>query len=334
VKISKSRLASVVSGFRRKSVAVIGDIIGDEYILGMTSRVSREAPVLILKYDSRSMFLGGASNTANNIVSLGGRAIPVGVVGDDETGGTLLGIYRSGGMDPSLIVRSRRRMTTTKTRFLAGGLNTMKQQVIRIDREDESPLSKRDVARLCDNIVRAIEKADSVLVSDYGFGTINDETIDLISSECRRLHKPLNLDTRFNVFKFRGINCWTPNEPEVEEVSGSTIRTDEDLVRVAGGLMDRIDARHLLATRGKKGMMLFTRGGTPVSIPIYGTDEVADVTGAGDTVIATFTLGMSAGAGAAEAAWLATYAAGTVVMKSGTATVSTAEMLAILGARG
>ncbi|UCD84697.1 MAG: bifunctional hydroxymethylpyrimidine kinase/phosphomethylpyrimidine kinase [Deltaproteobacteria bacterium] len=315
----------------RLRVMVIGDLIADEYVLGMSSRVSREAPVLILRYDSRRLLLGGAANAVHNIRCLGGKVFPVGVVGNDNLGKELLGIFRQKGIERAGIIVNRDYNTTVKTRILAGGLHTTRQQVIRVDREENVPLKKEIEEEIRRRIRQNLKKVDAILVSDYGLGVVSDRIIEDINEIAETDDKIVAIDSCRNLMKFRWVTAATPNEPEVEEILGITLKNNRDVERAGRKIIRGIRAKSLLITRGKEGMALFVRKKMPEFIPIFGSDEIADVTGAGDTVIASFTLAIAAGADELQAARLANIAAGLVVMKSGTATVTPKEILQAIG---
>jgi len=323
----KKRLAAIVRNFSRIKVVVMGDIISDEYLFGLTSRVSREAPVLILRYNSGRLLLGGAANTANNIRALGGKPVLIGVVGDDRAGEELIRVMKDSGLDTNGVIRVKGRPTTVKTRILAGGLHTSRQQVIRIDREIESPVGRAVEKKLIKNAVGLLKNAQSLLVSDYGLGAVTNESVRQVNGLAGDKGKIITVDSRSRLLQFKGVTGATPNEPEAEEALRMELPDDRKVLEGGAILLRMIGSKSLLITRGKKGMALFERGRQPRLIPIYGSDEVADVTGAGDTVIGTFTLALSSGATPYEAALIATYAAGIVVMKQGTATVTRQELL-------
>ena len=304
---------------------VIGDIVADEYILGMTSRVSREAPVLILKYDSQTVLPGCGGNAINNIHSLGGTVFPVGIVGDDDMGKKLIALLKEKGINTEGIVSDEGRLTPTKTRILAGGSNTTKQQVIRIDRENSNIVNKRIEEKLLKIFNGMSEMMDAILVSDYGLGTISKNILNSINRLAKSDKKVITVDSRFDILKYRHITAATPNTEEVE-FALNTILNGNTINKHGRKILGQIKSDGLLITRGKEGMTLFEKDGGITDIDIYGTDEVADVTGAGDTVISAFTLALAAKASMREAARLANYAGGIVVMKSGTATVTTEEI--------
>lgn len=322
-----SRLVDIVEAFSRQTIVLYGDLVADEYVFGEISRVSREAPVLILRHRETQFVPGGGANAANNLTDLGARVLPVGVVGDDIAGRALVDYFRRKKVDVSGIVRVAGWTTTTKTRYLAGWTHTTRQQVLRVDREPSAGVPAKIRAALLRTARECARRSSAVIVSDYGCGSVTP-------ADVRRLCAPLvTLDSRYAMLDYRdaGITAATPNEPELEALYHARIGTDvRRLEQLGARTLRRMKLQGLLVTRGKDGMALFERGRKPRHIPIYGSDQVADVTGAGDTVIAAFTLALAAGASYQEAAHLANYAGGIVVMKRGTATVSRDELLAAI----
>ena len=332
------RLASIVGRFPRVRIAVFGDLIVDEFIYGEIARVSREAPVLILNYDSTEIVPGGAGNAANNVAALGGRCAVVGVSGRDATGDRLIETLEPR-VDTSNIVRPRGYRTPTKTRILAGGIHSAKQQVVRIDRASRQDSTAIDREALAARLVKVAARSDALLVSDYGSGIVAPAAVKHAQGVLRRKsreHPPVLIDSRYALLSFRGMTACTPNESEVEQLFGIRIGENTRVLERSGReLLARTRASAVLITRGSRGMALFEPDRPTVHIPISGSDQIADVTGAGDTVIATLTLALAAGATFLEAAHLANHAGGIVVMKRGTATVSGDELRqAVLGARG
>jgi D-glycero-beta-D-manno-heptose-7-phosphate kinase len=326
----QARLLALVDGFSSRRVLVVGDLIADEFVYGEVARVSREAPVLILKYDATAMVAGGAGNAANNVASLGGHARLVGLVGADPEGRRLLGSFHRG-VDRRHVVRSRGYRTPVKTRILAGGIHAARQQVVRIDREPGWPLDDSVSAVLEKKIAPALDDCDAVLLSDYGSGLVTPALADTIrqavARRARRRPIPVLLDSRYRLLDYRGLTTSTPNESEVEQVLGIRINDNGAALERAGRLLlRRTGMQAVLITRGSRGMALFQPRQPAIHLPIFGSDEVTDVTGAGDTVNATFGLALAAGASFYEAARLANYAGGLVVMKRGTATVSSREL--------
>ncbi len=322
-----SRLVDLVELFPRQTIVVLGDFVADEFVWGEISRVSREAPVLILRHRETQLVPGGGANAANNLVDLGARVLPVGAVGDDPAGQALLDYFRRKGVDVSGILRVRGWTTTTKTRFLAGWTHTTRQQVLRVDREPSNALSARLRAELLRKARRRARRSGAVLVSDYGCGVVTPALV-------RQLRARLvTLDSRYALLDYRKASATaaTPNEPELEALYHTRIGNNtKTLEQLALRTLRAMNLQALVVTRGKDGMVVFERGRKPHPIPIYGADQVADVTGAGDTVIAVFTLALAAGGTFVEAAQLANYAGGIVVMKRGTATLTRDELLAAI----
>ena len=329
------RLRKIVESFPKLTVTVLADLVADEFVFGEISRVSREAPVLILTHRDRKVVPGGGANAIYNLADLGVNVLPVGVVGDDEPGKLLLRAFRHKRIPVSGVFKDKSYSTITKTRILAGFAHTAGQQVVRLDREpSEGPNAhlRREIVLAAREFARA---SDALLVSDYGYGAATPSLLNAIR-EKRGLDKvPVTLDSRHRMLEFSGVTAATPNESEVEEALGIRIGSGNDndwerLLAAGDQIAGEMDLESLVITRGKDGMVVFPHRNKPVDIPIHGSDEVADVTGAGDTVIATFTAALAAGATAEEAAHLANYAGGIVVMKRGTATVSQQELLEAL----
>jgi rfaE bifunctional protein kinase chain/domain len=322
------RLKKLVEAFPNLTITLLGDLVADEFIFGEISRVSREAPVLILKHRERTVLPGGAANAANNLADLGVNVLPVGVVGDDEPGRMLLKYFRRKRIPVSGILRDKSYTTVTKTRILAGMTHTARQQVVRVDREPQqapNPHLTRELYLAARNYSHA---SDALLVSDYGYGAATPAIVTALREKGKLESTPIVLDSRYRLLQYSGATAATPNEPEVEEALGIRIGQDWNRVIAAGEqIMSRMKLQSLLITRGRDGMVAFNHKHKPVDIPIVGSDQVADVTGAGDTVIAAFTAAFAAGATTEEAAQLANYAGGIVVMKRGTATVSREELL-------
>ena len=322
------RLRKIVESFAKITVTVVGDLVADEFVFGEISRVSREAPVLILKHRERTVVPGGGANAINNLAELGVNVLPVGVVGDDEAGRLLLKAFRHKRIPLSGVLKDKSYTTVTKTRILAGMTHTARQQVVRVDREPETAPNhhlRRELVLAAREYARA---SDALLISDYGYGAASPAILDAIRERGRLDGIPVILDSRYRMLEYSGAIAATPNEPEVEAALGLRIGNDWSRLCSAGAqVMSRMKLQSLVITRGRDGMAAFAGKHKPVDIPIFGSDQVADVTGAGDTVIATFAAALAAGASTEEAAYLANYAGGIVVMKRGTATVSRQELL-------
>ncbi|HKY21636.1 MAG TPA: PfkB family carbohydrate kinase [Vicinamibacterales bacterium] len=325
------RLLELIDAFPARRVAVIGDLIADEFIYGRVERLSREAPVLILQYDSTEVLPGGAGNAANNVAALGARARIIALAGRDEPGKRLQAGLRN--VDTGGILRPSGYCTPVKTRILAGGVHTAKQQIVRIDRVVSTEYDAKTRAAFARAALKAAAECDAILMSDYGTGLVTPELaralIKKVAARSRRRPVPILIDSRYDLMTYRGLTACTPNESEVEQSLGLKIGDNvKTLERVGRQLLKRTRMRSVLITRGSRGMALFEVGRPTIHVPIHGSDEVADVTGAGDTVIATMTLAIAAGGSFHEAARLANYAGGIVVMKRGTATVSPDELRA------
>jgi D-glycero-beta-D-manno-heptose-7-phosphate kinase len=325
----KERLLEVVRAFAGRRVLVVADLVADEFAYGRVQRVSREAPVLILQHDTTDLRLGGGANAVHNIRTLGGRPVPFGVLGRDAPGRDVRRLLRLQGISAARVLTENGYPTPVKTRILAGSVHSARQQIVRMDRTSTLPPRSAARAALVGQLRSFRGPLHGVLVSDYGFGLLTPEVVGAAVALARRRRVPVTVDSRFDMLRFRGMTAVTPNEPEVEAALGVTIGLDRTRLEAAGrSLLRRLKTQAVLITRGRDGMALFEPGRAPLHIPIHGTDQVADVTGAGDTVIATFTLALAAGARPSEAARLANYAGGIVVMKHATATVSADELVA------
>ena len=325
------RLRRTVEAFRGRTIVVVGDLIADEYLFGKPARISREAPVLILRFTEREVGLGGSANAAHNVHALGARVVPIGVVGRDAPGDELLGLFHGAGMPTDGIVTENGRPTPVKTRIMAGGYPATRQQVVRLDREPEGELQTITEDALMTRLTGLAERADAILVSDYGYGTVTPRVFERIRAVARRTGAVVSVDSRYQLPRFTGVTAATPNEAELEQLAGTAVDDERGVEKAGRQLLERLEARLLLVTRGSRGMALLERDGGSSFIPIHGTDEIADVTGAGDTVISTFTVALASGAVPVDAATLANMAGGIVVMKRGTATVSPAELAQAIG---
>jgi rfaE bifunctional protein kinase chain/domain len=321
-------LRAYIDRFTSLRVAVVGDYIADEFIHGDTSRISREAPVIVLDFNSREILPGGGGNAAMNAASLGGGVSAIGALGADANGEELKRVLERGGVGASSLYLESKRFTPTKMRIMAGGRNTSRQQVIRVDHERQLPMSRALEAQVL-GALEALpgEGVSALIVSDYGLGVVTDAVREMVGRLAEEMI--VTVDSRHGVDAFKGVTAITPNEEEVEALVGY-VPDEERLDKAGEVLLARTGARAALITRGSKGMSVFENGGGRTDIPVYGSDEAADVTGAGDTVIAAFTLSLAAGASVPEAAGIANRSAGLVVMKRGTAVVYRDELLGTL----
>jgi D-glycero-beta-D-manno-heptose-7-phosphate kinase len=320
------RLRSLTDRFSGRTILVVGDLICDEYLIGKPARISREAPVIILKFTDRDARLGGAANAAHNVHALGARVIPVGVVGRDRAGDELLSLFDAAGLPTDGIVTETGRRTPVKTRIMAGGYQATRQQVVRLDREPPLEISPLTEDALLARLRAVASRVDAILVSDYGYGTVSPRVFEAVKALGRASGALVTVDSRYDLPRFGGATAATPNEAELGDLTGEAVDDERALEKAGRQLLERLDARLLLVTRGSQGMALLEREGGSTFIPIFGTDEIADVTGAGDTVIGAFTLALASGAAPVDAATLANMAGGIVVMKRGTATVTREEL--------
>jgi rfaE bifunctional protein kinase chain/domain len=323
-----SELARFVERMKDVAVCVVGDLIADVYLHTRPSRLSREAPVIVVHYEREEVIPGGAANTARNLAVLGATAHLVADVGSDPAGGAVVEILGAAGVRTDGVLARRDAPTVTKTRILAGDPHRTKQQLFRVDREPR----KGEVAALDERTLERLERVDrdvrGFVVSDYDYELLSPRVIEWLRRHAAK--KPVVVDSRHRLAAFRGVSVVTPNEEEAAETTRLEIGGTKDAVAVGRALVETLGVGAVLLTRGKHGMMLFEPKGEPVDYPVVGGGEVVDVSGAGDTVVAAFTAAWLAGASLAQAAWISNCAASVVVMKVGAATCSTSELLAVL----
>jgi rfaE bifunctional protein kinase chain/domain len=319
------RLLRLVDAMAGQPVVVLADLVADVFITGIPKRISREAPVLILSYQDERLTLGGGANAVANVAALGGRPLPLGVVGDDPHGQRLLReLQRLEVPIEGIAIRPGYR-TPTKVRILGGGKHSIKQQIVRYDIEETLTLNAEERECFADFLARRESEARVAILSDYGYGAVEPGMLPQVRAALGERAIVL-ADSRYRLGEFSGVDGATPNEEEAEAILEEKIDDDPDRLEAAGRrLRERLKASFLLITRGSRGMSLF-KPELSAHLPVSGTDQVADVTGAGDTVIGTFALALAAGADPLEAAILANYAGGVVVMKMGTATCSPEEL--------
>ncbi len=316
-------LSTISDMFPRQRLLIVGDLVADQYLHGTIARVSREAPVFILRHDQTDTLPGSAANTAVNAASLGAAPILIGVTGRDENGTELLRKLEGSGVDCQYIIAAEGFKTTTKVRVLAGQHYAARQQVIRIDYENQGSIGAADLDQLAANLAAAGPEADAIIVSDYNYGVATAEIFAAAKAIAHARGIPLIVDSRFRLGQFRGATSATPNQEEVEQILGKDF-SSADCER----LREDLGYESLIVTRGNKGMTLVEAGRAPIEIPAVGSDEPVDVTGAGDTVIAVYSLGLASGLSSEAAARIANHAGSVVVMKKGTASVTRAELAA------
>jgi len=311
--------------FPNKTIVIVGDLVADQFLRGTIARVSREAPVFILRHDETETFAGGAANAATNVASLRGNAVLIGVVGKDANGDALLEKLAASKVNCDYVLRSEKLTTTTKVRVLAGQHYAPRQQVIRIDYENQQTIDAEILEQLKSNLTKAAENADALIISDYNYGVANQEIAEIAKKIAAEKQIPLLVDSRFSLRDFQDATTATPNQEEVEQILGENF-SEADCAE----LCEKLGYEALLVTRGNKGMLLVEKNKTLFQIEAVGSKEPVDVTGAGDTVIATYALGLASKLSFAESANLANHAGGIVVMKKGTASVQSEELISSL----
>ncbi|MEJ6951182.1 bifunctional heptose 7-phosphate kinase/heptose 1-phosphate adenyltransferase [Natronospora cellulosivora (SeqCode)] len=325
-----SKLAKYLSMFEKQKILVLGDMIADEFIIGQPQRLSREAPVLILEQTEHKVQPGGGTNAANNVAAMGGKVILAGVIGNDSAGSRLSKKLKALGVDAEGLVVDSTRPTSVKTRILAGGGQVVKQQMVRVDNLERKAINSGIERKLIIFVEKVIQEIDALILSDYGNGVFTDTLINKVLSLANKYKKILAVDSRYQLEKFKSISIATPNKEETEKSVGFKLDSPLKVEKAGWKLKKLLDADSILITLGGEGMQLFSDEGT-THVPASNYTEVFDVTGAGDTVIATYILALSSGASQIEAMKIANYAAGIVVKKSGVATTSIKELEAVLG---
>lgn len=325
------RLSALVRAFAGRRVVVVGDAVADQFVSCEISRVSREAPVMIMRHERTETVPGGAANSAMNLASLGARVSLVCTLGDDAPGRELLSKLEAAGVETGGVLIGTELRTTTKVRFLGGLAHSARQQVMRVDYEN-GPLSPGAVEAVSSEVASrlraACADAEAVVVSDYGYGVAEGDTVELIRSELKDGDRPLLVDSRFRLAYFKGFTSATPNEDEVEQWVARPLKDTGSLTEAAERLRATLELRALLVTRGKNGALLVEEEKEPLSIEAVGSHDAVDVTGAGDTVMAAYALALASGARFEDAARLANHAGGIVVFKRGTACVYARELIA------
>jgi rfaE bifunctional protein kinase chain/domain len=320
----------VLRRFRALRIVVLGDLMLDEYVFGATTRISREAPVLILKHERTLSLPGGGANPVSNIASLGATALPVGVLGTDRAGETLRDLFKEKGVDDGGIVAEPGRVSPVKVRVLAGDHNTARQQVIRIDHLAEHPMRAATEKAVLAALASRLQGAHGLIVSDYGNGLVTPALLRYVNSLSRKLPKlVVCVDSRYQLGAYRGVSAMVPNETEAAPAAGFDEFGEGDLDKIGRRLLSRTKAKHVLITRGSRGMSLFSAGRRE-DVGVLGSTQIVDVNGAGDSVAACFTLALAAGAAPGLAMRLANAAGGVAVMQAGPASVTREQILALL----
>lgn len=324
------KLEDIANRFSGRKILVVGDMIADVYLNGRISRISREAPVLVLEEMGRRIVAGGAANVVANLAAMGSEVYSVGVVGDDYHAEGLKHILRDSDVHIEGLVTDKTRPTISKTRVIAGGRATVSQQVVRIDQELKEPLSKKMEAALIAKLDKILVKVDGIVLSDYGSGTITPAVKKLVISHAGKHKIPSIVDSRYRIGDFGGVGFAKQNDTELANFVGRPITDMTSLISAGTELLKALNANGVLVTRGEFGMSLFERGGAVHHIPVTDKSEVFDVSGAGDTCVAAFILALTSGFTPVISARIANYASGIAVRKLGTSTVSIAELVDVL----
>ena len=323
------RLKDLILKLNNFKILVIGDLALDEMVYGDTERISREAPVLILQHTHTKHILGGASNAAHNVASInGGNVSVIGVIGEDYQANDLKNAFIEAGIDCSSLVTDKERKTITKTRISGSCSHSITQQIVRIDRQTNAPISKETEQKLIEKIEKMIPDFDAIILSDYHIGTLSDNIIQCVTENAKKYSKKVIVDAQRDLNRYKGVYSMTPNYPDTQKYVGYPLKTKEDFRRAGYSLMDQTGAECILITCGSEGMVVIERGGKYTHIPVFNKSKVFDVTGAGDTVTATYSLALAAGAEPVYAAIIGNIAAGIVIKQFGCATTNIDEILA------
>ncbi len=325
--MDKKKILDNLNKLKEPRILVIGDFAIDEMVFGQTERISREAPVLILEHTETKIILGTASNAANNISSLNlGKVGAIGVLGDDYYGKVLINALNEAKINTDFMVVDKERKTTTKTRISGSCSQSVTQQIVRIDRQTKTPVTGDVEKKIIENIKKAMPMYDGVILSDYHLGCLTQNVITAAIEEAKKLNKIIVADIQKEMEKYKGVTAITPNQPDTEKFVSKFIKDDKTLNEAGLELMNKLDLKTLLITRGENGMAVFEKGKEPVKIPAFNKKEVFDVTGAGDTVVAAFTLALCAGFSAKEAAIIGNTAASIVIRHFGCHTTNIDEI--------
>ena len=317
----KEELIPIVSQLQGKKILVIGDMVADIYLEGRISRISREAPVLVLEQAGEKIVAGGAANVVNNVATLGG---------DDHAAAGIKKALQENGANTEGLLLDASRPTIAKTRIIAGGRATVSQQIVRIDKESHQPMGKDFEQKILKYIEKLLPKIEGVVISDYGSGTVTPAIQKQLIKCCRKQNIPSIVDSRYGIHEFKNIGYIKQNDAELAAAAGRELSDEESLYDAGQELLNELSADGVLVTRGEKGMVLLEKDGAIHDIPVSDKSEVFDVSGAGDTCVATVILALAAGSEPAKAAEISNFASGIAVRKLGTSTVSATELRQVL----
>ena len=327
--IDKAKLKDLIRKLGESRILVIGDLALDEMVYGETERISREAPVLILQHTHTNYILGGASNCAHNVSELNsGKVSVIGVIGDDYQANDLKNAFKKANINCDYLITDESRKTITKTRISGSCSQSVTQQIVRIDRQTKAPISSETESKMIDAIEKLLPEHDAVILSDYHLGTLSDKIIEKVVNMVKSQNKIVVVDAQKDLYRYKGITTMTPNLPDTQKHTGFSLREKADFILAGNKIMKETDAQYMLITCGSEGMVVIEKGGKYTHIPVFNKSKVFDVTGAGDTVTATYTLALAAGAEPVYAAIIGNIAAGIVVKQFGCATTNIDEILA------
>lgn len=329
MEISVEKLKGLIRKLGDAKILVIGDLALDEMVYGDTERISREAPVLILQHTHTNFILGGASNAAHNVSAInGGKVSVVGVIGDDYYANDLRNAFEEAGIECESLITDKERKTITKTRISGSCSHSITQQIVRIDRQTNAPISTETESKIIEKIEKMIPDFDTIILSDYHIGTLSDNIIKKVIDTAKKYSKKVIVDAQKDLDRYRGTYSMTPNLPDTQKHVGFYLNNKEDFLKAGNQLIEETDANNVLITCGAEGMVVIERGNKYTHIPVFNKSKVFDVTGAGDTVTATYTLALAIGAEPVYAAIIGNIAAGIVVKHFGCATTTIDEILA------
>lgn len=326
--IDIENLSKVIKKLGDAKILVVGDLALDEMVYGDTERISREAPVLILQHTHTKFILGGASNAAHNVSAInGGKVSVIGVVGDDYQAQDLKNAFVEAGIDCSSLITDKERKTITKTRISGSCSHSITQQIVRIDRQTNAPISQTTEQKIIEKVIELIPEYDAVILSDYHIGTLSDNIINAVIETANKFSKKVIVDAQKELNRYKGVYSMTPNLPDTQKHVGFYLRTREDFIKAGKKLIEETNAENVLITCGSEGMVVVEKDGNYTHIPVFNKSRVFDVTGAGDTVTATYTLALAVGADPVCAAIIGNIAAGIVIKQFGCATTTIEEIL-------
>lgn len=328
MKIDKDKLRNLIIGLRDAKILVVGDLALDEMVYGDTERISREAPVLILQHTHTKFILGGASNAAHNVSEInGGKVSVIGVIGDDYQAQDLKNAFREANIDCESLIVDKNRKTITKTRISGSCSHSITQQIVRIDRQTNAPISEETESKIIKEVEKLIPAHDAVILSDYHIGTLSDKVIGAVVETAKKYGKKVIVDAQRDLNRYRGVSSMTPNLPDTQKHVGFFLKSKEDFLKAGNMLIEQTGAKAVLITCGGDGMVVVEQGDKYTHIPVFNKAEVFDVTGAGDTVTALYTLALAVGAEPVYAAVIGNIAAGIVIKQFGCATTNIDEIL-------